>query len=89
LAERQQVRPAQPAAVPVQQGVVTDKQRAATGPFLAYVNLCKPLLMVSFPPQKKEFLSELLIPPVCPEKSVQFGKLTVRHDKLGCFIQLL
>jgi hypothetical protein len=47
LADRQQVRPALP-AVPVQQGVVTDKQRAATGPFLAYVNLCKPLLLVRF-----------------------------------------
>jgi hypothetical protein len=53
LAERQQVRPAHP-AVPVQHGVVTDKQRAATGPFLAYVNLCKPLLLVSSPPLSKK-----------------------------------
>ena len=27
-------------------GVVTEKQKQATGPFLAFVNLCKPLLQV-------------------------------------------
>ena len=29
------------------QAALTSRQRAATGPFLAYVNLCKPLLQVT------------------------------------------
>ena len=43
-----------------QQAALTSKQKAATGPFLAYVNLCKPLLQV-WP-----FTIDPPEPPACP-----------------------
>ena len=46
----------------VSQQALTSRQRAATGPFLAYVNLCKPLLQSKRPDLSLlEVLKELLL----------------------------